>query len=953
MSETKIMKKNFLLAFLFLAHLSAFSVNRYVVSGNNTSSNLGLTWATANGNLQTMINAASSGDSVFVAAGVYSPQAYPNGCTTCSSSRDYSFSMKTGVKVFGGFNPNDSWADRDPKLKLTVLEGNIGSFALSSDNVHHVVVAVDADFFKLDGFRIRNGNGNVSTSVNIIRNFVSYSVSRNKGAGVYVENTQYGGVRNCEFDNNAAHTGGAINIIDCPINDLTIESTVFRNNSATSFGGAIALFDSRVVAKSILFYENSAGTEGKAIDAFFNSRITVSFGTFYSNNLSSNNTLINIASNSDLRLNSSIVWNNYFSSLTPFLNSSTSSSITMNNNILSGGYSACTGCPGGNGNVDPEFLNTSDVNGTDNIFGTMDDGLMLSSCSPGIDHPLNNVSIIQPTLDITLRGRANDYNLDNTETYDLGAYEKYLPLSNEKIYVNVDLTTGLNNGTKATNAFRGATALQNALDEAASTCEPVDILIAEGVYQPSSYPAGCTDCSTSQDYTFLLPPNTNLIGGYNSSFSSNDADTYPVYLDGNLGSPLSSSDNAHHILLTIDRVGRENKIKNIYFRRGGSTDYVSGTSTSTEITVGSVTIPRNNGGAIYHYNAGTALDNCRFINNRVDAGVLYLRNNSEFYGNNYDDLIFRDNVTIPKQVNAVYTIASIVDAYQANFVLNRAKFYDNTSTQGFASIGFYIRLSTVDIHRSTFYENEGDLFNTNSTIFSMTNSIVYNQQNRVFNITGSISGNTNISHCDFVHSTSGQSPISLSGGNLAVANSVLWNTSSSSPTITVSPTYTGAAPIVNNSILKNGWTGCINCPGGNGDIDPQFKNINSLFGDFDEKDSFDDGLQPQVTSPMLNAGTIISGITNDVVGISRSGPQPEIGAYESRFPRFCDYNWYLTDKTLPTYNYRAAERIISESVVPASSNVIMGGENVLLLPGFETTPGAVFLADPNEKCSFL
>lgn len=40
-------------------------------------------------------------------------------------------------------------------------------------------------------------------------------------------------------------------------------------------------------------------------------------------------------------------------------------------------------------------------------------------------------------------------------------------------------------------------------------------------------------------------------------------------------------------------------------------------------------------------------------------------------------------------------------------------------------------------------------------------------------------------------------------------------------------------------------------------------------------------LQPQLTSPVLAAGTPIAGITTDILGISRSGTTPSIGAYET------------------------------------------------------------------------
>ena len=38
-----------------------------------------------------------------VAAGTYKPTAYPAGCTNCLTSRDYTFHLVNGVKLYGGF----------------------------------------------------------------------------------------------------------------------------------------------------------------------------------------------------------------------------------------------------------------------------------------------------------------------------------------------------------------------------------------------------------------------------------------------------------------------------------------------------------------------------------------------------------------------------------------------------------------------------------------------------------------------------------------------------------------------------------------------------------------------------------------------------------------------------------------------------------------------------------
>ncbi|SOE19813.1 polymorphic outer membrane protein repeat-containing protein [Spirosomataceae bacterium TFI 002] len=947
------MKKLLFVALLF-APISANATIRYVVSGNSNS-NFGTSWASAKGNLQTVINASTSGDTILVAAGTYYPDSYPAGCTNCNSNRDFTFDMKNGVRIFGGFNQYDTWAQRDPRTKKTILDGNIGQLLSNTDNVHHVVTAIAAGIFVLDGFIIRNGNANQNSTISVPRNSQSHSISRNEGAGVYQNNCDFGKIANCEIYNNNSYNGAGMYLLNCFDVPIDLQSMVFRNNTATNYGGAIALENSKITVKSSLFYTNAASTGGKAIDVYDNSDLGLMMCTVYQNTPANSGSVINVESDSDLEFNMSILWENYSSSSTPSVSISSNSSSFFGQSIVEGGISSCINCPNTNGNINPEFRNANDVNGLDNYYGTSDDGLILKTCSPGIDYPLTNYGISIPNMDVALRNRENDYNLDNPETYDIGAYERYNDQPKEKIYVNTNMVTGLDNGTSPTNAFRGAASLHNALLAAGSSCDEVEILIAGGAYRPRAYPTSCTGCTTVSDYTFLLPSNASLVGGYDPSFTYRNLNFYPVYLDGNVGSLSDSLDNAHHILLTMETIGQPNKIEGVTFRNGGNIDVVSGTSSSTSIQVGSINIYRSNGGAIYNMGGGTDLQDCTFENNHASRGVLYVSMNAANYGGFFDDIAFRNNVSIPIPVSGGFTISSLIYGNESQFTLNNSILNENWSNNPEAFVNVYLNNSEVNIIRSKFIENEGDFLNSVNSGLTMTNSLIYDQKGASLDIRGLVAGasNTAISHCNFVYSNSSYYPIRLNSGTLSVDNSVLWSANSSGSNIYISPSFSGPTPTVSNSIIKNGWTGCVNCPGGNGNVDPQFKNINSLYGEYDETDGFDDGLYPQVSSPMVDGGTF-GGLTyTDINGNLAQGWSSDIGAFEGIPADLCRLSRYYTDKTLPSGTYRATSKIISESHINSASNVIMGGHSVILMPGFEAKTGAVFLADPDENCGSL
>jgi hypothetical protein len=105
-----------LIAALLLAQ-SAFAGTRYVNVGLNTGANDGSSWANAHqgvDGLATGLTAASAGDQVWVAAGTYLP--------TAGGVRTFSFQLKNGVEVYGGFAGFElSLAQLDVSLNPTLL----------------------------------------------------------------------------------------------------------------------------------------------------------------------------------------------------------------------------------------------------------------------------------------------------------------------------------------------------------------------------------------------------------------------------------------------------------------------------------------------------------------------------------------------------------------------------------------------------------------------------------------------------------------------------------------------------------------------------------------------------------------------------------------------------------------------------------------------------------------
>ena len=194
------MQRFFLVLFLAGISRSIATAQTHYVRHNATGMNNGATWYDAFTNLHDALQQAQYGDTIWVAGGSYIP--------SDTTSRDATFTLKNGVRLFGGFSGAETQLNqRNLQLHATILSGDAGTAGNTDDNCYNVLTCHHADSTTvIDGFIIEGGNANSTTP--------SDPLSRKRGGGMYLKPLVTGQdaspqIRHCIFRNNNAVGGGS------------------------------------------------------------------------------------------------------------------------------------------------------------------------------------------------------------------------------------------------------------------------------------------------------------------------------------------------------------------------------------------------------------------------------------------------------------------------------------------------------------------------------------------------------------------------------------------------------------------------------------------------------------------------------------------------------------------------------------------------------------------------
>lgn len=559
------MSRLYSLALLFLIFaFHAHGQHRYV-NLNATGANDGTSWANAYANFQTAIDAAASGDSIFVAQATYQP------------ASGTSFVMKEGVKIFGGFLGTETGFSQRNLVNKATLHGNGAGVILNSGNG----LTASAT---LDGFIITGGNfttigsgssagtgggiNNIGSSPTIANCFFSGNT------GVFGGGMSNSGssptITNCTFSGNTAGYGAGI------YNELsstpTITNCIFSGNTTVSTGGGGAgmfnLSCAPTIVNCIFSANNASGISntGGGMTNYFASPTIVN-STIWSNTATHSGGGMANANGSNPTITNCIIGSNTAGVAEPGIFNVSNSTPVISYSDVQGGLAA------GIGNIyaDPLFTDAANGNYT------------LKSGSPCIN--AGNNAANTTTTDLAGKSRISG------SAIDMGAYE-YRPTRG---YVKLG-AAGANNGTSWTDAY---TDFQTAIDAAVSGDS---IFVAQATYQPAS------------GSSFVMKEGVKIFGGFvgtESDFNQRNL-ANKATLQGNGSRVITNDNNGLTAAAVLDG----------FIVTGGNASDGSGMyNVSSSPTISNCTFTGNTtsvrGGGVTNSFASPVFINCIFSKNNV------------------------------------------------------------------------------------------------------------------------------------------------------------------------------------------------------------------------------------------------------------------------------------------------------------------------------------------------
>lgn len=204
------------------------------------------------------------------------------------------------------------------------------------------------------------------------------------------------------------------------------------------------------------------------------------------------------------------------------------------------------------------------------------------------------------------------------------------PDANGIVYVNKNITTG-GSGNSWSNAVKE---FADALKAAKTNTAIKEIWVAKGTYYPKYSPANNNfGNNANKDNSFLMVKDVKIFGGFDpansiTTMATRNPKTAVTILSGDIDQNNAFSNNVFHVLIAAGDVGTA--VLDGFTITGGNAD----NSASGAFYVGSVNVPRYEGGGIYINGSSPELNQLVIAGNSANqAGGASFLNSSAFIHN--------------------------------------------------------------------------------------------------------------------------------------------------------------------------------------------------------------------------------------------------------------------------------------------------------------------------------
>ncbi|UCF05338.1 MAG: T9SS type A sorting domain-containing protein, partial [bacterium] len=262
------------------------------VDADANSGGSGDSWEDAYNELRDALVAAalrcSNVTEIWVAEGTYMP--------TNDTTRAASFELQDSLEIYGGFDGTEILrSERDWVTNVTILSGDIGVPAESSDNSYHVVVENDCDSTAvLDGFTITAGRADGASgnddgggivadggSPKFANLVISNNYALDMGGGMYNASAA-SRLSNVTFEGNEGDDGGGMIIRYAGSDGARLVDVRFIDNAAATSGGGLQVTTASPMLENVTFTGNQAPWGG-GMRASYGASPTIANALFLNN----------------------------------------------------------------------------------------------------------------------------------------------------------------------------------------------------------------------------------------------------------------------------------------------------------------------------------------------------------------------------------------------------------------------------------------------------------------------------------------------------------------------------------------------------------------------------------------------------------------------------------------------------------------------------------------------